>query len=185
MNELNELGEKIRNARKERGLTLAQVARSAGCSTSFVSGVERGMVSPSITTLKRIASALGTNIVEFFMPSDNPTETVVMRESDRIRISMKRWKAKINLMVKSTHGKRMSPFYTVIQPAGGARGFYTHEGEEFGIVLKGELEINLNNTIYRVKENESFYYLSQIPHGWINPTDKETVVVWVVSPPSW
>lgn len=182
---MGELGEKIREFRKSRGLTLVEVARNAGCSPSFVSGVERGRVSPSIATLKRIANALRVNIVDFFMPSDNSAEPVVMQQADRIGISMKRWKAKINLMVKSTSGKRMSPFYTVIQPGGGAMGFYSHEGEEFGIVLKGELEINLNNTIYRVKENESFYYSSQIPHGWVNPASKETIVVWVVSPPSW
>lgn len=182
---MDELGEKIRGARKEKGLTLMEVARSAGCSASFISGVERGKVSPSITTLKRVANALGVNIVDFFTPSGNPAEPVVMREGDRIGISMKRWKAKINLLVRSTHGKRMSPFYTVIQPRGGAAGLYSHKGEEFGIVLKGELEVNLNNTIYKVKENESFYYSSQIPHGWINPTNGETIVIWVVSPPSW
>lgn len=182
---MNELGEKIRKSRKERGLTLVEVARSAGCSPSFVSGVERGRVSPSITTLKRIASALGVNIVDFFMPSDSSAEPVVMQESNRIGISMKRWKAKVNLLVRSTSGKRMAPFYTVIQPGGGAIGSYSHEGEEFGIVLKGELEINLNGTFHKIKENESFYYSSQIPHGWVNPTNKETIVVWVVSPPSW
>jgi len=182
---LNELGEKIRKVRKERGLTLAVVARNAGCSPSFISGVERGRTSPSITTLKRITNALGANIVDFFMPSDNNAESVITREDDRIGISMKRWKAKINLLVRSTQGKRMQPFYTVIQPGGGAAGLYSHEGEEFGIVLKGELEINLNGTTHRVKQNESFYYSSQIPHAWVNPTNKETIVVWVVSPPSW
>lgn len=182
---MDKLGEKIREARKKRGLTLVEVARTAGCSPSFISGVERGRVSPSITTLKQIANALEVNIVDFFMPSNDPAEPIVMRESDRIGISMKRWKAKINLLVRSTQGKRMQPFYTVIQPGGGATGQYSHEGEEFGIVLKGELEINLNNTIYKVGENESFYYSSQLPHSWINPTDKETIVVWVVSPPSW
>ena len=182
---MSELGQKIREARKEKGLTLVEVARSAGCSPSFVSGVERGRVSPSITTLKQIANALGVNIVDFFMPSDKDAEPVITREGDRIEISMKRWKAKINLLVKSTQGKRMQPFYTVIQPGGGAVGLYRHEGEEFGIVLKGELEINLNGTIYTVKQKESFYYSSQIPHGWVNPRNEETIVVWVVSPPSW
>jgi transcriptional regulator with XRE-family HTH domain len=182
---LNELGQKIKKARKDKGLTLVEVAKSAECSPSFISGVERGKVSPSITTLKRIANALDMHIVDFFMPASSSTEPVVTRESDRVEISMNRWKAKVNLLVRSTAGKRMSPFYTVIQPGGGAVGQYSHEGEEFGIVLKGELEINLNDTIYKVRQGESFYYSSQIPHSWINPGRKETVVVWLVSPPSW
>ncbi len=178
-----ELGQHVRKIRKESGLTLEQVARSAGCSPSFVSQVEQGKASPSIATLKKIANVLHVNIVDFFLSSGDAND-VVTREDERVNISLKRWRAKINLLVKSTQGKRMQPFYTVIQPGGGAPGFYSHEGEEFGIVLKGELDIDLNGTNYRVKENESFYYSSQIPHGWINSTDEETIVVWVVSPPT-
>ncbi|MCD6568016.1 MAG: cupin domain-containing protein [Dehalococcoidia bacterium] len=182
---MDKLGEKIKQARKEKGLTLAEVGKIVKCSPSFISGIERGKVSPSIATLKRIAAALETHIVDFFVAPGVPAEPVVMKEKDRTQISMSRWKAEVNLLVRSTTGKRMSPFYTVIQPGGGAPGKYSHEGEEFGIVLKGDLEITLNDTIYRVKEGESFYYSSMLPHSWINPTQKETIVVWVVSPPSW
>ncbi|RLB04919.1 MAG: Cro/Cl family transcriptional regulator [Deltaproteobacteria bacterium] len=179
-----DLGGKIRTLRKERGLTLGELAQRVSCSPSFISQVERGKVSPSIATLKQIANVLKVNIVDFFLPTDE-LESVVMGEGERVEISLKRWKAKISLLVKSTQGKRMQPFYTVIKPGGGSLGLYNHEGEEFGIVLKGKLEINLNGTHYLVKENESFYYSSQIPHSWSNPTDEETVVVWVVSPPTW
>jgi transcriptional regulator with XRE-family HTH domain len=181
---MSELGSKIKKLREERGLTLRQLAKAVDCSPSFLSQVERGKVSPSITRLKHIANGLGVNIVDFFLPSSD-AEPLVMRADERVEISMKRWKAQINLLVKKTQGKRMQPFYTVIKPGGGAAGSYSHEGEEFGIVLKGELKINLNSSIYRVRENESFYYSSQIPHSWINPTSKETIVVWVVSPPTW
>lgn len=181
---MEEIGQKIRTLRKERGLTLRQLAKAARCSPSFISQVERGKTSPSIATLKQIASALRVNIVDFFISPDG-FEQVVTREDERVEISMRRWKAKIHMLIRSTRGKRMQPFYTVIQPGGGSTGLYNHEGEEFGIVLKGELEINLNGVKYRVKEGESFYYSSQIPHSWTNPTDQETVVVWVVSPPSW
>ncbi|MBW2038128.1 MAG: helix-turn-helix transcriptional regulator [Deltaproteobacteria bacterium] len=165
-------------------MTLKELAQRVNCSPSFISQVERGKVSPSIATLKHVANVLRVNIVDFFLPPNN-SESVVMREGERVEISIKRWKAKINLLVKSTQGKRMQPFYTVIKPGGGALGLYNHEGEEFGIVLKGVLEINLDGTRYQIKENESFYYSSQIPHSWINPTNEETVVVWVVSPPTW
>jgi len=179
-----EIGQNIRALRKERGLTVKDLAQAVRCSPSFISQVERGKASPSIATVKQIASALKVNIVDFFM-SSNGFEQVVTREDERVEISMRRWRARIYMLVKSTRGKRMQPFYTVIQPGGGSTGLYNHEGEEFGIVLKGELEINLNGVKYRVKENESFYYSSQIPHSWTNPTDCETVVVWVVSPPTW
>jgi quercetin dioxygenase-like cupin family protein len=78
----------------------------------------------------------------------------------------------------------MQPFYTTIEPGGGSKGSYSHIGEECGIVLKGMLEINLNGKAYRLKKNESFYFSSQEPHSWSNPSKKKTVVIWVVSPPT-
>ena len=181
---MEEIGQKIRALRRERGFTLKQLASLANCSPSFISQVERGKASPSIATLKQIASALKVNIVDFFLSSDG-FEPVVMPRDERVEITLPRWKAKIYLLVRDTKGKKIQPFYTIIEPGGGSRGLYSHEGEEFGLVLRGELEINLNGVRHRVKEGESFYYSSTIPHSWSNPTDQETVVVWVVSPPTW
>lgn len=183
--EAYEFAERLRRFRKEKAVSQHKVATQAGCSPSFISEAERGNVFPSIPTLKRISDALGVNIVDFFLPNSGNPDRVVTPPSERVEISMKRWRAKVNLLVKSTQGKRMQPFYTVIEPNGGALGSYAHEGEEFGIVIEGELEINLDGKRYRVRENESFYYSSQIPHGWTNPGKTQTIVVWVVSPPTW
>ena len=78
----------------------------------------------------------------------------------------------------------MHPFFTTIQPGGGSHGLYSHVGEEFGIVLKGELQIHIENDIHLVHQNESFYYNSNLPHSWTNPGKSETIVVWVISPPT-
>jgi mannose-6-phosphate isomerase-like protein (cupin superfamily) len=78
----------------------------------------------------------------------------------------------------------MQPFHNVIKPGGGSKGSYSHVGEEFGIVLEGKLEINLNGKAYRLKKNDSFYFSSQTPHSWSNPGKRKTVVIWVTSPPT-
>ena len=178
-----EIGETLRQLRKEKGLTLEQVAKAADCSASFVSQIELDKVSPSITTLKRIANVLNVHMADFF-PSPQDPPKVVTKVSERIALSLPRWRAKMNLLVGRGPGKRMQPFYTEIEPGGGAYGQYTHDGEEFGIVLEGELEVNLDGSIHRLSAGESFYYSSKLPHSWVNPTKGKTVVVWVVSPPT-
>lgn len=180
---MTEIGAKLRELRRQQGLTLEQVANAAGCSASFVSQIERGKVSPSLSTLKRMANVLGVQMAEFFPSPQQPTH-VVTKLDERIALTLPRWKAKMNLLVRDGRGKNMQPFYTEIDPGGGAWGQYTHEGEEFGIVLEGELEIDLDGTSYRVSAGESFYYSSKLPHSWVNSTKKKTVVVWVVSPPT-
>jgi transcriptional regulator with XRE-family HTH domain len=180
---MNTIGPKLKTLRKQRRLTLRQLAIGAGCSPSLVSYIETGKTDPSISTLKKIATVLKVNMVDFFVENDT-TEPIVMQESMRIPMSLPVWRAQMFSLTKSVIGKRMQPFFTVIQPRGGAREVYVHDGDEFGIVLKGTLTLRLAQSVFTVRENESFYFSSTIPHSWVNNTKKETIVVWVVSPPT-
>ncbi len=178
-----EIGQRIKSRRLGSQLTLKQLSLLVGCSDAYLSQVENGKASPSIATLKKIADALKTKITDFFIESEGE-EPVVLSPSQRKILTLERWNARIEALVSNSKDKRMQAFHTTIQPGGGSHGLYSHMGEEFGIVLKGELEIDLNGVIYTVKENESFYYSSVEPHSWINRSEQETVVVWVVSPPT-
>ncbi len=178
-----EIGLRIKALRQANHLTLKQLAEEVGCSDAYLSQIENGRVSPSISSLKKIADALQVKITDFFVEFQDD-EPVVLAPKDRVALSLERWNAKIESLVKNPKNKRMHPFFTTIQPGGGSHGLYSHVGEEFGLVLRGELEITLNKAVYRVATNESFYYNSSEPHSWTNPTDEETVVVWVISPPT-
>lgn len=178
-----EIGKKLKELRESKGLTLRELAMRAGCTPSFLSQIERGKTEPSISMLKKIADALGVYIVDFFLENFED-EDVVTRKKDRIDIQLRRWDAKIQSLVKNVTNKKMQPFYTVIKPGGGSHGMYSHEGEEFGIVLRGELELRLNDKVHKIKEGESFYFSSRIPHDWVNTGTKDVHVVWVITPPT-
>lgn len=178
------IGEKIREFRELKGLSIRQLAEEAGCSPSLVSQLENNRVDPSISTLKKIAKALGVNIVDFFMEDYLNHEDVVTSIQDRVDIQLKRWDAKIQSLVKSTRNKKMQPFFTKIKPGGGSHGMYHHEGEEFGYVLKGTLSLVLEDREYTIKANESFYFMSHIPHDWRNKGEEDVEVIWVITPPT-
>ena len=181
---MKEIGEKIKACRLTNRMTLKQLAAKAGCTDAYLSQLERGRANPSIMILKRIASALQMKVVDFFLEPEPDGNDVVLKEEERININFKSGEAKIQMLVRNIHNKRMQPFYTTIDPGGGSKGAYSHVGEEFGIVLQGELEVNLSGRAYRVKKNESFYFSSQDSHSWLNPGKTKTVVIWVVSPPT-
>jgi transcriptional regulator with XRE-family HTH domain len=181
---MKEIAEKLKAFRSANRMTLKQLASKAGCTDAFLSQLERGRANPSIMILKRIASALGVKVVDFFLETETQENDVVCKEGERVNIRFKQGDAKIQMLVRNIQNKRMQPFYTTIEPGGGSKGSYSHIGEECGIVLKGMLEINLNGKAYRLKKNESFYFSSQEPHGWFNPSKKKAVVIWVVSPPT-
>jgi transcriptional regulator with XRE-family HTH domain len=177
------VGSRVKMHRQSNHLTLKQLAEKVGCTDAYLSQVENGRVSPSIANLKKIADALHTKIADFFVESESD-EPVVLRPDQRTLITLDRWNARIQSLVVNHKNKRMHPFFTTIEPGGGSHGLYSHVGEEFGIVLKGQLEIELDGTAHLVREKESFYYNSSQPHSWTNPGTEVTEVVWVISPPT-
>jgi transcriptional regulator with XRE-family HTH domain len=181
---MSTLGKKLRYLRRARGLTLKQVAEAAQCTPAYLSQLENDKTSPSIASLKRIAEVLGARIVDFFL-DDIDDEPVVMEPKQWLKVSLPRWKADIRQMVRRVQHRRMQPFYTVIEPGGGTREDYSHHGEEFGLVLEGELTLKVGEETYRVKAGSSFYYPSSLPHSWTNEGKRPCRVVWVVTPPSW
>jgi transcriptional regulator with XRE-family HTH domain len=181
---MKDIGEKLKGIRLATPMTLKQLASRAGCTDAYLSQLERGLINPSIMTLKKIASALQVNIVDFFTQSTPEENDVILTEKERVNILFKEGKSKIQMLVRSTQNKRMQPFFSIISPGGGSKGSISHIGEEFGIVLKGELEFKIDGKPYLVKENQSFYFLSQRLHSWRNPGKKKAVVIWVVSPPT-
>ena len=144
-----EIGAKLRRLREARRLTLRQLADQVGCTGAHLSQIENGHASPSIATLKRIAAALGVNIVDFFS-NEESGEPVVTPVESRREVSLGNWNARIQQLVRSTQGKMMQPFYTVVAPGGGSHEPYSHAGEEFGIVLKGTLTLTVGEKTYRV-----------------------------------
>ncbi len=72
-----------------------------------------------------------------------------------------------------------------IAPGEGSKGAYDHAGEEFGLVLSGTLELQVEHQVFRLSKGDSFYFSSTRLHGFRNPSRRRpTVVLWVITPPS-
>jgi transcriptional regulator with XRE-family HTH domain len=181
---MDEISKKVKAARLAKGMTLKAVATKAGCTDAYLSQIERGRANPSIMVLKKVASALELKMVDFFLEPQQSSDDVVTKEKDQADITFKQGGAKIQLLVRTVHDRLMQPFYNIIEPGGGSQGSYSHAGQEFGVVLRGKLELNLNGKIYLVKKNESFYFSSERPHSWMNPGKSKAIVIWVTSPPT-
>jgi transcriptional regulator with XRE-family HTH domain len=178
-----EIGSKMRELRIYKGMSIRELAEKAKCTSSLISQIERGKTEPSISMLKRIADALNVNIVDFFMPEFDDGDLITKPE-ERVAVHLDRWDAKIYSLIKNFRNKKMQPFYTVIKPGGGSHGMYKHEGEEFGYVMKGTMDLILNERVFKVKEGESFYFSSKIPHSWGNSGNEDVIVLWVITPPT-
>jgi transcriptional regulator with XRE-family HTH domain len=181
---MSEISEKLRALRKSRKMTLKDVSERAGCTSAYISQLEKGRANPSIATLKRIAQVFDVRIVDFFLDNEGDEDDVVVRKNQRVAMDFNPGCAVMESLVGYTKNRRMQALYNRIRPGGGSNGEYTHEGEEFGIVLGGELELTVGDRVYYVREGDSFYFPSNKPHGFHNRGETETIVIWVTSPPS-
>ena len=180
---MGSLGAKLRALRKGQKLSLKKASERIGCAPSYLSMVENDKVDPSISRLKKIAEGLGTTIVRLF--DDNVGEEVVMRKAKRPRASFQRSKLRIEVLVPRGPDRAMDARLAIVGPGGGSVGDYKHEGEEFGLILEGSLELNVNEASYTLGQGDSFYFHSQQDHSFTNPGDKDCRILWVNHPPSW
>jgi len=173
------IGAHLRKLRERRHLSLAQVADAVGISVGFLSALERSQMSGSVGTLSKLARFYKTNILDFFNPGGasrrlvRPADRKVLEAGEGVRLELLAWGNAV-----------MEPHLFRIAPAAGSGDPYTHEGEEFIYILSGDLEITLDGEEYRLKPGDSFYFESATPHRWKNPGRKETVVLWVNTPPT-
>jgi transcriptional regulator with XRE-family HTH domain/transposase-like protein len=173
-------GQRFRRLRTRRGLSLAQVARATKVSVGFLSALERGQMRSSISTLRRIARFYRTNILSLFeTAAENPrlvrsNQRKVLETTPGVRMELLAWGQ-----------TAMEPHLFRIKPGGGSGESYSHEGEEFLHVLRGDFEIWLSDhEHYRLKSGDSLYFESSTPHRWRNPGRSETCLLWVNTPPT-
>jgi DNA-binding transcriptional MerR regulator len=173
-------GQRFRRLRMRRKLSLAQVARATSVSVGFLSALERGQMRCSIATLRRIARFYKTNIISLFETNGEaqhlvrPSERKILETSPNVRMELLAW-----------GNTAMEPHLFRIKPGGGSGESYSHEGEEFLHVLRGEFELWLHNDgHYHLKAGDSLYFESSTPHRWKNPGRAETWVLWVNTPPT-
>ena len=160
-----DIGFKIKELRMERGLTQEELADRAELSKGFISQVENNLTSPSIATLTDILQCLGTDLKDFFNEK-NDSEL----------------KNSIQWIIPNAQKNTMEPILLTLEQGGSTYPDNPHEGEEFGYVLKGSVEIHIGGKIYKAKKGESFYYEAKYSHHI--ESKKGATIIWVSSPPS-
>lgn len=186
MEELKILGGKIRDLRRSRRFKLYDLAERVGCTSAYISQIEKGTVSPSISVLKNIANGLGVKLVDLFTV-DGGEDHVIVRNGEGCKIKYPRGDASITLLVRNIEGKNMEPLLKVLKPKAGSDGLYSHSGsQEFGYVLSGEFNLMIEENVYTLGKGDSFYFNSSRPHGFINNNEEEdALILWVISPPTY
>lgn len=179
------LGEEIKALRKAKCMTLGQLGQATGLSNGFISQIERGQNRPSVTALFKISRALGVSVGWFFptaQAEDTPRNTHVVRRRERRSIDYDDG-IRDELLTPGLSGN-LELLSCRFPPGSGVENAYHHEGEEAGVVIRGALDLWVGDTLYHLKEGDSFAFDSATPHRYRNPTQDDTVVIWAITPPN-
>jgi transcriptional regulator with XRE-family HTH domain len=163
------LGETVRRLRARRNLSVRTLATRADFSPSFISQVELNQVSPSISSLERLAGALGVTLGEFFSRPDEPAPAVT--RAGRRRRLLSWWsRARIEAVSPMDAQRRFEAVMITIR-SGGSSGKrpHAHGGEEFAILFEGGLKLTLGDEVHALKSGDAVTFDSGIPHLWQNP----------------
>ncbi len=179
-----EIGKRIRQLRLQAGLTQEELANRTDLTKGFISQVESDTTSPSIATLEDLVRALGTTLAEFFQdPPDRARKTVFGKE-DWVVSGESEEGFELTFLIPEAHLHEMEPVLVTLEPGGSTAATGAHEGEEFGYVLSGQVELRVGEGAHRVRKDECFYYPADAEHRIVNTGKTRAQILWVSCPPS-
>jgi DNA-binding transcriptional MerR regulator/quercetin dioxygenase-like cupin family protein len=178
------VGKRLRAARTKRSLTLRGAAARTGVSASYLSLVERGLAEPSVAMLRRVASAYGGTLLEFFGAAPAGTSgPKLVRTTERRRLRGFD-RVEIEDLVTFPNAVLEIDIFSVA-PGGGSGGAYSHDGEEAIYVLGGELDVWLDDAEhFHIESGDTLYFRSAQQHRWMNQSSATTRLFWVNTPPT-
>jgi transcriptional regulator with XRE-family HTH domain len=182
---LDEIGATIRALRQERGLSLRDLSRLTGFSISFLSLVERGRSSLALTSLQKVATALGTSVASFFPDVGRAREAAVphvvraLGGASQLSTGSQRT---YKLLSGRSFTRVLEPMVVTVEPSETIEEPYAHEGEEFAYVLSGELLFVVDGVHHTLGPGDSIHFQSSIPHSIHNSGDEPVQAVWVLTP---
>lgn len=178
------VGPKIRKLREARGLTVTAFAQAVGVSSGMISQVERGLVDPSLETLRQIAHALQVPLFSLFQDDGASDAVRVVRRDGR-------------MFVRSPHGEityarvsagagQLEVLEGLLGPSGASSAeLWSHPSEECTTVLEGQLNVQVGEHEWVLDEGDSCSFDSRLPHRYLNTTTDPCRFLIAVTPPSY
>lgn len=187
-------GSRIREMRKRRGLTLKEVAEATGYTIGHISQIERDLKSPSLVALRKIAACLNCSEVWLIMDDSELSaksseegkkskESYLMRKENRIPMKIPEIDVSYSIFTPSklpnAQEAQMTGLIVRLKPNTWVTEKMISHGnyDESLLLLKGELELRIDNSTYIIYEGDSFYIPKNCLHNYLNTSDEEATII--------
>jgi transcriptional regulator with XRE-family HTH domain len=162
-----ELGERLRRLREMRGMSMRALALASGLSANALSMIERGLTSPSVSTLYKLADALAVPVTTFFGEEEERRKVIYLKAREGTRVPFERgfWEGRGGEKFIG----RVEPFVLTLE-VGATSGSQTmvHTGHEFVFCLQGSIEYRVEDRDYLLNSGDSLLFAAHLTHSWRN-----------------
>ncbi len=189
-----DIGDRLRQIRKAKGLSQRQLASRSGVTNGTISMIEQNRSSPSVGSLKKVLEGIPTTLSEFFAQDEESEEQYFFTAGELKELSPGLWGrvgATINLehvslrQVGDASRHSLQILYERYPPgADTGEDMLRHEAEEGGVVVSGEIELTVDGRTQNLKANDAYLFNSRLPHRFRNVGDTDCVIVSACTPPS-
>ncbi|MCB0103002.1 MAG: cupin domain-containing protein [Anaerolineales bacterium] len=175
-----DVSNRLRELREARGVSMRTLASQSGLSANALSMIERGKTSPSVSTLYKLAGALGVSITAFFSTENEKKQVVFLKHDERTRLPFTRG------IVEALGGEgfvgNVEPFVLTME-TGASCGPHdiVHSGHEFVFCLRGKLEYTVERETFRLEPGDSLLFASKLRHRWRNPGNTVANALFIIS----
>lgn len=175
------IGDKIREKRLQMGMSLKELAEKTDLTPGFLSQIERDISEPSITSLRKIAEALGVAVFYFLL--DEAQNSPVVRKNERQLLQFKDSHVTYELLSPDLN-RQMEMFIGKLEPgAVTCEDPLTHPGEEVNHVLQGKMLISIGKDEYTLEAGDTIYYFATVPHKIISVGEDDLIFISTITPP--
>lgn len=171
---------RLRELREGQGISMRALAARSGLSANALSMIERGKTSPSVSTLYKLADALGVSITAFFGTESEKRQVVFLKHDARSRMSFTR--GVFEALGGEQFVGRVEPFVLTLE-SGASCGPHNivHSGHEFVFCLRGQLDYFVEKELFHLEAGDSLLFASKLRHRWRNPGSNVVTALVIIS----
>lgn len=179
------VGERVREVRERRGLSLRDISQRTDIDASMLEQIEEGAVAPPLGMVIKLAKALEMKMGYFISGEEGRPYTIVRRDDRKVvsRYDSKKGKHygyEFESLAPHKKDRHMEPFLVTLEPAKTEEERSTHDGQEFIFVLQGKMEVRLGEELHLLEPGDAIYYDSTVPHLVKCYGDKTTNILAVL-----
>lgn len=183
-----QIGQRIRALRGERNVTLDQLAAEVKLTKGQLSKIENGKVSSPVSTLTRIASALGIQVGALFDFSDHEARAVLVRREERREIAGRGSKlghSYETLAYGLPFDKDFEPYFMTIEEKkiNPAKNIFKHPGHEFLFLLEGNMVYRHRDRTFEMKPGDALFFDGNYEHGPVSVSGVPVRFLSIISNP--